>query len=271
MNKYKLPPGACNCHLHIIDPKFPNDGKAKHQIGTISDYKRIAKKLTLDKAVFVQAKPFRLDNTCLLDAIQRFGENYSVGIAVTNNLITDQELFELHLKGIRGLRFSMWNPNNAVVSFNDCLPLSERIKEFNWNIQLHLSPEQLLNSYDMIKNLNCNIVLDHMARLESYTNPIFSKICKLIDLGHTWIKLSGPYLNSKENAPWTTVNDLAKTLISYAPERMLWGSDWPHVTEKNKYDEKLFIELLYQWIPSKTILNQILVKNPNEVYNFKNS
>ena len=140
---FQMPAGACNAHLHIIDPAFPNDGKAAAQIGTVASYRKLAGELSLPRAVFVQAKPFALDNACLVDAIEKFGWENCRGIAVMNREVSDAELLRLHEAGVRGLRFSVWNPNNAVVSFDDCLPLSERVKDMGWNMQLHMSARQL--------------------------------------------------------------------------------------------------------------------------------
>ena len=122
---FSMPQNACNAHLHIIDPAFPNDGKAAAQIGTVETYRKLADELGLPRAVFVQAKPFALDNSCLLDAIERFGSENCRGIAVADGTVSDAELERLHRGGVRGLRFSVWNPSNAVVSFDDCAPLSE--------------------------------------------------------------------------------------------------------------------------------------------------
>ena len=139
---FSMPSGACNAHLHIIDPKFPNDGKAAEQIGTVETYKTIAEQLHLDRAVFVQAKTFGCDNTCLLDAIEKFGRKKCVGIAVITNETSNAELKRLNDGGIKGVRFSVWNPANAVVSFDECLPLSNRVFDYDWNIQLHMSAKR---------------------------------------------------------------------------------------------------------------------------------
>ena len=93
---FAMPQNACNSHLHIIDPTFPNDGKAEIQIGTVETYRKLADELGLPRAIFVQAKPFALDNSCLLDAIERFGSENCRGIAVVNNTVSDEELERLH-------------------------------------------------------------------------------------------------------------------------------------------------------------------------------
>jgi D-galactarolactone isomerase len=269
---YVFPEKACNAHLHIIDPAFPNNGKAEKQKGTVEEYKKIASELGIPRAVFVQAKVFGTDNACLVDAIQKFGKNNAVGIAVVNNTVDDAQLKELDAAGIKGLRFSVWNPKNAVVSLDDCLPLSKRVADLGWCIQLHMSAAQLVEHKDMIREIPCSVVIDHMGRLNpelGTEDPAFDVICSLVEKGNIWVKLCGPYLNTKTSAPWP---DAAKTSVAYVsriPERLVWGTDFPHVTEKVKYDEHAFADLIPQWISSEKLQKRILVENPKQLYDFK--
>ncbi len=268
---FAMPANACNAHLHIIDPAFPNDGKAAAQIGTVDTYKALAAELHLPRAVFVQAKPFALDNACLLDAIRRFGANDCRGIAVVDNAVSDEELERLHNGGVRGLRFSVWNPNNAVVSFDDCYPLSERCKQFGWNMQLHMSASQIVMHADVIRRLDCRIVIDHMGRLNpalGIKDPAYTFLLEMLDRGNTWIKLSGPYLNSAAGEPWDDAAETAKSIAAYAPERVVWGSDFPHVTEKVKPSELVLTNLIPVWFPSEKLRRRVLVDNPTELYGF---
>jgi len=268
---FVMPENACNAHLHIIDPAFPNDGKAAAQIGTVETYRTVADSLSLPRAVFVQAKPFALDNTCLLDAIQKFGPHCARGIAVVDNTVSDAELERLHEGGVRGLRFSVWNPNNAVVSFDDCKPLSERVKHLGWNMQLHMSAAQIAQQADVIRSLDCKVVIDHMGRLDpalGVKDPAYSFLCEMVDRGNTWIKLSGPYLNTKTGEPWEDATRTAIAIAEFAPERVVWGTDFPHVTEKVKPDEFELTEMIPLWFPSQRARELALRDNPQELYGF---
>ena len=266
-----MPANACNAHLHIIDPAFPNDGKAASQIGTVETYRAIADELCLPRAVFVQAKPFGTDNSCLTDAIARFGSADARGIAVVDSSVTDDELRRLHEAGVRGLRFSVWNPANAVVSFDDCWPLSLRVKDMGWNMQLHMSAQQIAQQADVIRRLPCRVVIDHMGRLDpvqGVKDPAYTFILEMIDRGNTWVKLSGPYLNTASGRPWKDASATAKAIAAYAPERVVWGSDFPHVTEKVKPDERELAELIADWLPSERARQLALSDNPQELYGF---
>ena len=266
-----MPQHACNAHLHIIDPSFPNDGKAEAQRGTVEEYKVIADALGLERAVFVQAKPFGTDNACLLNAIERFGSDKAVGIAVVTAAVSDAELEKLHEGGVRGLRFSVWNPNNAVVRFEDCYPLSERVKQFGWNMQLHMSAKQLEENADVIRRLDCRIVIDHMGRLDprlGVEDSAYHFLCEMLDKGNTWVKLCGPYLNTVTGKPWNDATKTAVQIAEFAPERVVWGTDFPHVTEKVKPREEELAELLPIWFPSERARQLALVTNPEELYGF---
>lgn len=268
---FEMPQNACNAHLHIIDPAFPNDGKAAAQEGTVETYQKLAAKLHLPRAVFVQAKPFACDNTCLLDAIARFGPKNARGIAVADDTITNTQLQALHDGGVRGLRFSVWNPQNAVVSFDNCLPLSHRVKDIGWNIQLHMSASQIAQKADIIRKLDCKVVFDHMGRLDpalGIRDPAYTLLLEMIDGGNTWVKLCGPYLNTRVGEPWDDAADVAKAIAAYAPERVVWGSDFPHVTEKVKPSECVLANLIPVWIPSEHARRLALVDNPSALYGF---
>ena len=267
-----LPKNTCNAHLHIIDPAYPNDGKAESHRGTIEEYQKVAAELGLDRAVFVQAKDFATDNSCLIDALDKFGKDNARGIAVVKPDIAESELAMMHEHGVRGLRFSLWNPNNAVVTVDGVKPLSERIKHYGWNIQMHASARQLMEWSDLLENLDCKIVIDHMGRLDpklGVDDPAFKFICKLIDKGNTWVKVSGPYLNTTTGYPWYDSIPTGRAYVKYAPERMLWGSDWPHVTELVKPAEKDFVNLIEAWFETARERQLALVENPCEVYGFK--
>ena len=247
VKSFRMPAHACNAHLHIIDPAYPNDGKAEAQIGTVSMYRQLAEELQLERAVFVQAKPFGTDNTCLTDAIACFGAENARGIAVVQPDVTDAELEALHAKGVRGLRYSVWNPSNAVVSIDGCPGMAERVKAFGWNIQIHSSALQIAAWRDMIASLPTKVVIDHMGRMDPHKgrdDPAFRVVCELIDRGNTWVKLSGPYLNTAGGAPWDDATALARAFAEYAPERVVWGSDYPHVTEKVKPSEAILAEMI---------------------------
>jgi len=266
---FKMPENACNSHLHVIDMKYSHNPKSTIKEGTLQNYKSVAKKIQMPRAVFVQAKLYALDSTCLLDAIEEFGLDKSRGIAVLDRYVSDQELEYLHEHGIRGLRFSLWDPPASVVRFEDVKPLSEKIKHLGWNIQLHMQISQMIEQADVLESLDCRLVLDHMARLDpkmGVHDPNYDFIRKLIDKGNTWIKLCGPYLNTVKGYPWTDAAETARAIAAYAPERVLYGTDYPNTLLDKNPDPIALVEMLSNWIPDERNRRLALVDNPDEVY-----
>jgi predicted TIM-barrel fold metal-dependent hydrolase len=177
--------------------------------------------------------------------------------------------------GIRGLRFSLWNASNNVTTIDMVLPLAERINSLGWHVQLHMSGDQLLANTQLLDSIPCPIVIDHMGRMPvaaGADHPSFKIITGLIDRGRTWVKLSGAYLNTESGPPdYADATAIAKAFAVYAPERMVWGSDWPHVTEKpeHKPDDAQLFDLLAEWIPDESARKRVLVDNPATLYGFK--
>jgi D-galactarolactone isomerase len=269
----KTPANACDAHIHIIDPRFaPADPATPAAQGqSLADYRTVQTQLGLRRAVIVQAKYYATDNRCTLDAIAQM-QGQARGIAVVDTRVTDKELVRLHEGGICGLRFSLWNAGNQVVSVDMIRPLAERIAELGWHAQIHMAAEQILEQQSLLATLPVPVVFDHMGRLPAGANashPAFRFIARLIDADKAWVKLSGPYLNTIEGGPrFSDVRTLARDFATLAPQRMVWGSDWPHVTEQHKPDDGELLGLLLEWTGSDAARQAILVDNPAQLYGF---
>jgi predicted TIM-barrel fold metal-dependent hydrolase len=268
-----VPADACDCHLHIIDARFPAvPGVPLPPRATLDDYRRLQGRIGTTRAVIVQAKAHGTDHGCLLDAIARM-DGRGRGIGVLHPTVADAELRRLDRGGIRGLRFSVWNPADTVTTVDMIEPLAKRIGDFGWHVQIHMSGDQIVEHASMLDRLPCPIVIDHMGRLppaQGIAHPAFAAVRRLVDKGNTWVKLSGAYLNTEIGAP-TYADALAvtKRWILAAPERVVWGSDWPHVTEtRHKPDDALLLDLLGQAAPDAATLSTILVANPAKLYGF---
>jgi predicted TIM-barrel fold metal-dependent hydrolase len=152
-------------------------------------------------------------------------------------------------------------------------PLAQRIEELGWHMQLSMPADVTVQLQDVLYRLPTRMVFDHVARIPpdpGIAHPAFKVICKLIEAGRTWVKLSGAYLLSKVGTPtYSDTGAVARAFAQAAPERMLWGSNWPHPTEKTKKpDDATLFDLLAEWVSTETLRNRILVQNPEEVYGF---
>lgn len=261
---------ACDAHIHVIDPRFAMvDGQPPAAGRTLADWQAMARPLGLSRAVIVQAKCYGTDNRCTLDAIAQLN-GQGRGIAVVDASVTEAELQALHDGGIRGLRFSLWNPADAVVSLDMLEPLAQRIAAFGWHIQLHLGAEQILDAQAIIRRLPVPVVFDHLGRLPpalGVDHPAFGFIAQRLEAGKAWVKLSGAYLNTEIGGPaYPDASRVAKAYARLAPQRLVWGSDWPHVTERHAPDDANLLGLLLDWVGGERERHAVLVENPARLY-----
>jgi D-galactarolactone isomerase len=267
------PPDACDAHIHILDPAFPALTQGAHfaEGATAADYAMTRRALGTARTVVVQSKTYGTDNSCLLDGIARLMP--ARGIAVVHSNVSDAELKRLHKGGVRGIRFSLWNPEDAVVTFDMIAPLARRITGLGWHVQIHMSGDQIVECEGMLRTLPCPIAIDHMGRLPpelGVRHDGYSAILRLLDRGRTWVKLSGAYLNTAAGVRnFADASAVACALVKAAPERLVWGSDWPHVTEHDKPDTATLLKLLTGWTDNKLTRSRILVENPAELYGFE--
>ena len=208
-----------------------------------------------------------------VDAIDQLGIKHARGVAVLRTDVTDAQLRQLDQAGIKGIRFSLYTPTHAAASFEMVEELSHRVEPFGWHLQLHWTADQFVEHEAMLKRLPSRLVIDHMGRLpqpSGINHPAVHLMHTLLDRGRTWIKLSGPYLDSKagEQGEFRDIDDVPTHWIKTAPERLVWGSDWPHPTETQKPDDAKLLDLITRWTESEAVIKQILVSNPAELYGF---
>ena len=269
--KLKAPANACDCHMHIYDAKYPTDPKAtlKPADALVADYKLLQKRIGTSRNVVVTPSTYGTDNRVTLDAIAQIGPT-ARGVAVVDATVTDAELKRLNGLGIRGIRFNLVQAGATTTEMIE--PLSRRVNDLGWHIQIHMKGEQIAGIEDLLLRVPSPIVFDHLGRLaqpNALDNPGFKTISKLIDKGRTWVKLSGAYQDTKVGPPtYSDTVAVARAYIKAAPERMVWASDWPHPTEKDKPDDAVLFDLLAEWAPEEAMRTRILVQNPATLYGF---
>jgi predicted TIM-barrel fold metal-dependent hydrolase len=151
-------------------------------------------------------------------------------------------------------------------------PLAKRVNDLGWHVQLQMSVDQIVAAEDLWNRLPSVMVFDHMGHIPQpmgTRHPAFALICRLIDKGRTWVKLSVTYDNTKDGPPtYADVTKVAQAYVKVAPERMVWGSNWPHPNETIKPDDAVLFGLLAQWAPDEATRHRILVENPEQLYGF---
>ena len=268
--KLGAPAGAADCHIHIYDPRFyPPVEKPGN--ATVEDYRLLQKRIGLSRVVIVTPRNYATDNRVTLDAIARLGPANARGVAVVRPEVTAAHLRALHDGGIRGIRFTVGQPATAVVTVEMIEPLASRVAELGWHVQLNMESDQIAENARLLQRLPTQIVFDHMGKLglAGLEHPAFDVIRGLLDQGRAWVKISGAYLNTRVGPPtYADATRAAQAFVRAAPERMVWGSDWPHPSPREKPDDALLFDLLSTWAPDAATRTRILVTNPQTLYGF---
>ena len=269
--KLQAPANAADCHIHIYDPRFQSSSPALPN-ATVEDYRQLQKRIGVTRVVIVTPRNYGTDNTITVDAIRQLGVANARGVAVIRPTVTDAELKSLDDGGIRGIRFTVANPQTAVVSIDMIEPLAQRIAAFGWHVQLNMPADRIVANADLLRRLPTQIVFDHMGQFPlpmGLAHPAYNVIRSLVDRGRAWVKISGAYLNTRIGPPtYADATVIAQAYVKAAPERLVWGSDWPHPSPPVKPDDAMLFDLLAAWAPEEATRNRILVANPEVLYGF---
>ncbi|KVF76490.1 2-pyrone-4,6-dicarboxylate hydrolase [Burkholderia sp. FL-7-2-10-S1-D7] len=266
---------ACDAHLHVFDSRFRSEPDAQvFANATADNYRRaIQAQLGTTRAVVVTPRAYATDNSVTLDAIRQLGAERTRGVGVVRADVSDTELHALHDGGIRGIRFTLYRPEHAPTRFDMVEALSARVHALGWHVQLHWTADQIAAHEALLMRLQSTIVFDHMARLPQpagTSHPAYGIVRRLVDQGRTWVKLSGPYLDSRAGVlgRFADIDTVARAWAVAAPERLVWGSDWPHATESATPDDARLFDQLADWVPDERLRERILVDNPARLYDF---
>jgi len=267
------PVGACDCHLHVYGPaaRFPYAASLRTAPpdNPIEDYLALRRRLGLSRAVFVQPSAYGTDNTCALDAMARAAPE-ARGIAVIDPAASDAEIARLDAAGMRGVRFH--DMVAGCLPLNALEPMAARLRPHGWHVQIQLDGDGLVDLAPRLAALPVDFVIDHMGRIPvdgGIERAAFKALVRLVDTGRCWVKLSAPYHVSRDGPP--TYRDCAaraRALVRAAPERLLWGSNWPHPSVDDKPDDADLLDVLAEWADDEAALHRILVDNPTALFGF---
>jgi len=265
--------GACDAHVHLFGPltQYPIRGPAPYAVPDATPSQLIAQMdaAGVAHAVVVHAAVSGRDNRRTLDALRAHPDRFRGVLTPPLTLPDDDQLSDWHGLGVRGIRFSYTRTAQPGMAIDSALVglLAER----GWHAQVHLEPEHLLELEGMLSSLPCPVVIDHMARIPGSAgpnNPALLALRRLLDRGHVWVKLSAPMrLSDHQQPPYADVIPIARILVEQAPNRLVWGSDWPNVnlpTPAPAYP--VLLDLLSQWALDANQRKQILVDNPRALY-----
>ncbi len=269
--KLKTPPGATDTHFHIYGPskRFPYhpDSPLEVEDSTLEDMLRMHDTLGIERGVIVHSVVQGNTYEYLVNALSREPERLR-GIAMPAPDITENELEILTKVGVVGARFAF----RANPEINT--DLVARIHEFGWHPQYWFrGPEEAAAWRDTILASPGNFVIDHMGWQPAglgIDSPGFRFVLDCLDTGRCWVKLSGPMrFTAEDKPPYKDTWPFAKALIEHNPDRLLWGSDWPH---PDHFDEMPndgdLLDLMLEWAPDEALRKKILTDNPEELFGF---
>jgi D-galactarolactone isomerase len=265
----KAAKNAADCHHHIYDSRFPVDAKAKLRPGnaTVPEYRLLQKRIGTTRNVIVQPSTYGVDNRCMLDALRQCSITTTRGIAVVNTDVAESTLRELQVAGVCGIRFNLVQAGATTADMIQ--PLSNRVASLGWHVEINAPAAQIEAAVGMWKSLPVPVVFDHLGHVSAPGTPAFGAIADLLQRGKCWMTLSGAYIDTKAGPPtYADSGEVAKVYIKEAPERLVWGTDWPHPTTNDKPDDALLFDLFAHWCPNDAVRTHILVENPAKLYGF---
>jgi D-galactarolactone isomerase len=275
--KLAAPAGACDCHMHIFDPRFSPSPHwtRKPPDAPLHAYRALQRRIGTTRTVIVNPSTYGTDNGCTLDALAKIGAA-ARGVAVVDTDVPGAELRRMADLGVRGIRVNFVSPQSWGATTAEMLEtLSRRVADLGWHVQVFMLGDQIVQLADMLRRLPTPVVIDHLGRLPQpagIDHAAFAVIRTLLDGGRAWMKLSGAYMDTRAGPPgYSDVSAVARAFVKAAPERMVWGSDWPHTTAERTPDDAVLFDLLAEWAPDDATRHRILVDNPAALYGFPHS
>jgi 2-pyrone-4,6-dicarboxylate lactonase len=273
---HATPPGAVDTHAHIIgDPtRYPMVAGRSYtppQAG-VAAYRHLLDVLGLSHAVIVQPSFYGTDNRCTRDAL-RAAEGAWRGVAVVSPEVTPQELAALHADGFRGARINLLFGGGQPLEALEAV--AARVAPLGWHLQLLVDIRTLPAMVARLQALPCDIVFDHLGHFpvdEGLADDAREAMFRLLDAGRCWVKLSGGYRLTRGSVPYAALRSWAGELVQRRPDRMVWGSDWPHTAfEGDMPNDGALLDGLRDWVSHEDTVRRILVDNPVALYGFGKS
>jgi predicted TIM-barrel fold metal-dependent hydrolase len=286
---FAVPAGACDCHTHVFgNPRrfaFTASRAYTPEPASVEEMRALHRALHVDRVVIVQPSVYGTDNSCTLDGIKQLGDR-ARGVAVIDQHTTQAALVEMNRAGVRGIRLNLatagqTDPGIARERFDTAIA---QIKSLNWHVQLYTQLSVIAAMKDRIMASPVPVVFDHFGGAQAAAGlkqPGFGELVALVKSGHAFVKISAAYRSSTQRPDYADVAPLARALVEANPQRILWGTDWPHpdsasvggrlatdVAPLLPIDDGLAINQLAAWVPDAAARATILVDNPARLYGF---
>jgi predicted TIM-barrel fold metal-dependent hydrolase len=270
------PPGSCDAQFHVFGPpqRYPVRPGAAYEMPTATIDRALAMHRTLGiaRGVIVQATTYGADHQVVLDALAVAGPDYrACANAAVLSEKDDAYVEKLHAAGVRGARFSR---QSLGIALSDAAlqRAFARLRELGWYAKVQPEAGGIIENIAPFEALEIPVLLDHMGRPDpgrGMADPSLGKVIELLGRGNFWVMLSLPEKISRAGAPWDDVLPIARALVSAAPDRCVWASDWPHpVSVRQPPNEGALMDLLFRMVPDADARHRVLVDNPVKLFGF---
>ena len=271
---FSVPPLSCDAHIHVFsaDPKYRSVASPLYTLpyGRLDHYLRLADFLGIARVILVQPSYYGTDNSCLVDTLRVIGSR-GRGVVMLDEDVADRDLKELDEAGVCAIRLDLFSrsslPQEELIAY--IRRAVGRARSRGWHIQFYTPGWVVRDLIPFFATLDIDFVIDHMGYMleeDGLTDRDFNRLLELFQKGHCWLKLSGPYRLAK-NKGYEAVAPIAKAIVSTRPDRVIWGSDWPHIPEGGR-DTGELLNLLVAWAPEAATRRMILVDNPARLFGF---
>lgn len=286
---FKVPAGACDCHTHIFGDaqRFPLLPERSYtpEGASVDEMRALHRALHVDRVVIVQPSIYGTDNACMLDAIKQLGSR-ARGVAVIDDNTPDAALDEMNRAGVRGIRINLatGGQTDLAAARQRFQAAIGRIKGRHWHIQIYTQLSVIEGIQDQVMAAPSPVVFDHFGGAQAslgIQQDGFNTLLKLVRSGKASVKISAPYRSSTQKPDYPDVAPLAKALIAANPQRILWGTDWPHPDSSRvagrkatdiaplfRIDDRRVFNQFAIWVPDAAERKMILVENPARLYGF---
>jgi 2-pyrone-4,6-dicarboxylate lactonase len=274
----RLPNGAVDTHVHVFEPGYtlsPGRGYNPPD-STLADLKHLHATLGVDRVVFTQPSVYGVDNSAILNASAALNTetpNRARCVVAFTMEISDDELAALDQAGVRGVRLNTDNKGGMPIAFEQIPELEARIRPFGWHVEFLFPGKDIIELMPVFTALTVPMSIGHFAYQPATAGvkaPGFQALIELMRRGNTWMKISGANRVSETDLPpYDDVKPMAEALIAAAPERIMWGTDWPH---PNKYvvnpNDGDLVDAFGDWVTDETMRRKIMVETPGKFYRF---
>lgn len=277
---FRMPPDACDTHCHVVGPRarFPFAPERQSDPTADATEEMLAAmhgRIGVSRAVIVQSGLHGTDPAVTLNAVAAGGGRRR-GIVLVEPSIPDQELERLHAGGIRGIRHNLAVHRGDLAEPAPLLRLAERVAGLGWHFLLHMSAAQLIEHADLLRRLAVPILIDHLCRIDpsgGADQPSFRRLLALLATGTVWVKIAAVDKLSQQPYPHRDIAALAAALVRAAPDRVVWGTDWPHPDGRGLRqglvpDDAALAALIPLYAPDAATQRKLLVDNPARLYGF---